>query len=74
MLRLQPTRKFCCLGDLATVVGWNRAGVVASLEEKRKVKSDRFFQNKSRKATARQAALGDKKVAAVQQELAKHGF
>merc|ERR1711935_1029211 len=72
--RLRPGRNFCKLGDLASMVGWNKAQVVEALEAKRLVKSERFFQNKSKKAAARQSALGDKKVASVQAELAKHGF
>jgi len=74
VLRLRPVRKFCVLGELSSQVGWNRSGIVASLEAKRLAKSERFFQNKQKKVAARKAALGDKKVAAVSQELAKHGF
>jgi large subunit ribosomal protein L13Ae len=72
--RLKPMRDFCGLGELATKVGWNRGTLIKSLEAKRKVKSDRFFQNKVKKADAKKKALGDKKVAAVSAELAKHGF
>lgn len=74
MLRLRPTSDYCVLGELAAQVGWNRSGIVASLEAKRLAKSERFFQNKQKKVAARKAALGDNKVAAVSQELAKHGF
>ena len=72
--RLRPMRNYCVLGELATMVGWNKGTLVASLEAKRKVKSDRFHQNKAKKADARKKALGDKKVAEVSKELAKHGF
>merc|ERR1712106_1097228 len=74
VLRLRPQSDFCVLGDLASAVGWNKAEVVKTLEEKRKVKSEAYFKNKSVKTNARAAALKDKKVAAVSQELAKHGF
>merc|ERR1712086_1509 len=74
LLRLKPTSDYCELADLSTMVGWNKAPVVAAVEDKRKAKSERFFQNKQKKIVARRAALGDKKVAAVQKELAKHGF
>merc|ERR1711935_528677 len=74
VLRLTPQSNYCVLGDLSTMVGWNKAGVIESLEAKRKVKSERYFQNKQKKVVARKAALGDKKVAAVSAELAKHGF
>ena len=74
MLRLRPGRNYCTLSDLATQVGWNKADIISQVEAKRKVKSEKYFQNKSRKAVAKTAALGDKKVAAVSAELAKHGF
>lgn len=74
VLRLTASSNYCRLGDLASQVGWNKAQVIDSLEAKRKVKSEKFFQNKQKKLVARKAALGDKKVAAVQAELAKHGF
>jgi len=72
--RLRPMRNYCVLGDLATMVGWNKGTLVSSLEAKRKVKSEKFFQNKAKKVAARKTALGDKKVSAVNAELAKHGF
>jgi len=74
VLRLTPQANYCVLGDLASKVGWSKAAVIDTLEAKRKVKSEKYFQNKSKKATAKKAALGDKKVAAVSTELAKHGF
>ena len=74
VLRMKSHRNFCSLGDLVSGVGWNRAPLVASLEEKRKVKSERYYQVQKKKIAARAAALGDKSVAAVSAELAKHGF
>jgi large subunit ribosomal protein L13Ae len=74
VLRLKATRDSCILGDLAAKVGWTKAETVATLEAKRKVKSEKFFQNKQKKVVARRTAMGDKKVAAVNAELAKHGF
>jgi len=74
VLRLKAHRNFCELGELASHVGWTKKDLVASMEEKRKAKSDKYFQNKAKKASAKQAALGDKKVAALNTELAKHGF
>ena len=74
LLRLRPTSDFCELSDLSTMVGWNKKAVVDAVEDKRKAKSERFFLNKQKKVVARKAALGDKKVAAVSKELAKHGF
>merc|ERR1740117_2473163 len=56
VLRLKSHRNFCVLGDLASGAGWNRAPIVKSLEEKRKVKSERYYQTKQKKVVARQAA------------------
>jgi large subunit ribosomal protein L13Ae len=74
VLRLRPMRNYCVLGELAGHIGWNKAAIIDQLEEKRKVKSEKYFQNKSKKAVAKKAALGDKSVAKVSAELAKHGF
>lgn len=74
VLRIKSHRDTCELGDLAFNFGWTKKTLVASLEAKRKAKSQKFFQNKQKKIVARRAALGDKKVAAVNAELAKHGF
>jgi len=46
VLRLKSHRKFCVLGDLAQKVGWTRKDLVARLEEKRKVKSAKFWEGK----------------------------
>jgi hypothetical protein len=39
VLRLKSHRKFCSLGDLSSECGWTKAGIVNSLEEKRKEKA-----------------------------------
>merc|ERR1712189_156134 len=39
VLKLKPGRKFCCLGRLSHETGWKYAGIIDSLEEKRKAKS-----------------------------------
>jgi large subunit ribosomal protein L13Ae len=46
VLRLKPGRKFTVLGRLAHEVGWKYADVVAKLEEKRKQKSEEYYQRK----------------------------
>ena len=63
VLRIRPGRNYCGLGELASHIGWNKASIIETVEAKRKVKSERYFQNKSKKIAARRAALGDKKVA-----------
>merc|ERR1712045_560101 len=46
VLRLKSGRKYCSLGRLSHDVGWKYQDVVATLEGKRKVKSDAFHQKK----------------------------
>jgi len=74
VLRLKSHRNSCTLNELASMVGWTKKDTVAALEEKRKVKSEKYFQNKAKKIAARKANMGNSKLAAVNAELAKHGF
>lgn len=73
-LRMRSNRRFCVLGDLCHAIGWSKGGLVKSLEEKRKAKSAKFFEKKTKKVTARKKALADKSVAAFNADLAKLGF
>jgi large subunit ribosomal protein L13Ae len=74
VLRLKSYRKFCSLGDLAALTGWTKQGLVAKLEEGRKVKSEKFHVLKTKKSAVRAKAMGDKKVATFNTELKKYGF
>jgi large subunit ribosomal protein L13Ae len=74
VLRLKSHRKSCVFGDLAQMAGWTRKELVATLEEKRKVKSQKFFDTKTKKVAAQKKAQDDKSVAAVNAELKKFGF
>merc|ERR1719152_204019 len=49
VLRIQPDRKFCKLGDLSTQVGWKYGPLIERLEAKRKVKSEAYYQAKKAK-------------------------
>jgi len=55
-------RKTCSVGELSTHVGWKYAGVVKTLEERRKVRAAAFYQVKSAylklRSTARSEVLG----------------
>ena len=73
-LRLKARRNFCTLGELATITGWTKEGVVADLETKRKAKSEAWYAAKQKKADARAKAAQDKTVAPFNAELAKLGF
>lgn len=74
ILRLKSHRKFSVLGDLAQLVGWTKKGLVERLEEKRKVKSSKFWELKQKKVSARSKAKNSKDLQKVNEELAKYGF
>lgn len=74
VLRMKAHRNFCSLGDLAQSTGWTKQEIVSKLEEKRKIKSEKFHKLKEAKAKARTAALGDKQVGKFTAELKKMGF
>ena len=74
VLRMKAYRRFCVLGDLAEMAGWTKKTIVEKLEEKRLAKSKKFHELKEKKQAARTKAMGDKSVASLNKELAKHGF
>lgn len=74
VLRLKSHRKFCVLGELAQKIGWTKKDLVSRLEEKRKLKSQKFWELKQKKLDARQKAQGNKDVQKFNEELAKYGF
>ena len=74
VLRLKSHRKFCVLGELAQKIGWTRKDLVARLEEKRKLKSQKFWDLKQKKIQAKTKASGNKDLAKFNEELAKFGF
>ena len=74
VLRLKSHRKFCVLGELAQKIGWTRKDLVARLEEKRKVKSAKFWEGKQKTLQARKKATGSADLKKFNDELAKYGF
>lgn len=74
VLRLKSHRKFCVLGDLAHKIGWTKKDLVSRLEEKRKLKSQKFWEQKQKKADARKKASGNKDLQKFNDELSKLGF
>merc|ERR1719446_731320 len=52
-LRLKSHRRYCALGDLAGLFGWEKKDLLADLEEKRKAKSAKYFERKQAKEAAR---------------------
>jgi large subunit ribosomal protein L13Ae len=57
VLRLQHGHKYCKLGDLSASVGWKHQEAVKELEEKRKVKSQAYYQAKKKLNALRQKAI-----------------
>ena len=74
VLRMKAHRKFCVYGDLCQMAGWTKKELINTLEEKRKVKSQKYFDNKKKKEAAKAKTVNDKGVKTVSQELAKFGF
>lgn len=50
VVRLRRGRRFTNLGDLAEKFGWKHREVLKTLEDKRKAKSDVYYENKMKKA------------------------
>ena len=74
VVRMKAHRNFCVYGDLAQMAGWTRKELVATLEEKRKAKSQKFYETKQKKVAAKAKAVNDKTVAKVNNELKALGF
>ena len=74
VLQLKDHRKYTVIGELAAEMGWKQQKVVNKLEDRRREKSEKYWQLKSRKLTAIQNAQKHKDVQGVKKELAKYGF
>jgi len=72
VLRLKPGRKYCTVGRLSTEFGWSYGDVVSRLEEKRKTRSEAYYQKK--KALARKLNAAKREVSTNAEELANYGF
>ena len=72
--RMKSFRKSCLLGDLAQLAGWTGGDLISKLEDKRKEKSQKFHDRKSKLQAARTKAAGDKTCAKFNKDLAQFGF
>ncbi|CAD5234486.1 unnamed protein product [Bursaphelenchus xylophilus] len=74
-IALKPRRKFSTVGRLSHEVGWQYQGVIAKLEEKRKVRSAAFYEQKKAELKLREKASGNvaKKVAKYDEILKQYG-
>ena len=50
--QLKDNRKYCTIGDLASEMGWTKKDIVDTLEEKRKVKSGKYWELKKKRLDA----------------------
>merc|ERR1712060_356825 len=73
-LRLKSHRRFCALVDLAAMFGWEKQALVADLEEKRKAKSAKYFENKNKKLAAKAKTADSGEVKKLSAELKQYGF
>ena len=75
-VRLKPGRNYTVMKDLANNVGWKHKDLVDSLEDKRRAKSEAFYQKKKAKealrAKAEEACAGE--LAKVNEVLAASGY
>jgi len=74
VLRLKSYRNSCTVGDLMSNLGWNKAEIVDTLEAKRKVQSQTYYDRKQKKELAWKKTFTDSKLTKVNAELAKFGF
>merc|ERR1712217_854106 len=78
VLRLKPGRKYCSLGRLSHDVGWKYQDVVATLEAKRKVKSEAFHKKKVAVEKIKEQVKKDpkvvKRIASYQKIIESYGY
>eukprot|EP00127_Corallochytrium_limacisporum_P000045 Clim_evm24s2 gene=Clim_evmTU24s2 len=76
VLRLRPDRKYCKIGRISHEVGWKYQDVVATLEEKRKVKAQAYYERKKELAKIRSQAEKNKasELEGINGELAQFGY
>ena len=75
VLRVKNFRKVTVLGELAEKFGWTRRNIIESLEEKRKERSQKYYERKVKNIEARKkAGNNNEEVKKIEQELHKYGF
>lgn len=76
VVKLRPGRKFTHIGELATLTGWKHQALIGNLEDKRKVKSKAFYEQKKAKAALYKKAQAESAdaLAKVAPQLAAVGY
>jgi large subunit ribosomal protein L13Ae len=62
VLRIKSHRNTCEVGELMNMCGWRRKDIVEKLEEKRKVKSQAYFEKRQKKLAIKKKQMGDAKL------------
>jgi large subunit ribosomal protein L13Ae len=74
-VRLKPRARFCCLGDVATVCGWTKGGIINSFEAKRIGKNREWHLKRVKTVKDRKAKLDkSEEIKKINAELAKLGY
>ena len=74
VVRLKNHRAYCKLGDLMAQVGWKKAGLIDTLEEKRRARGKVYQANKEKKAGLKSKALALPEMKDLQAKLATLGY
>jgi large subunit ribosomal protein L13Ae len=64
VLRLRHGRKYCNIGRLAHEVGWKHQDIVATLEDRRRIKAMEYYKRKMAIEAVKKEVLEDPKIAA----------
>ncbi len=73
VVRLKDGRKYTNLGKLASEVGWKHRDLLERLENKRKVKSEAYYQKKKETQKLLAKATAEADLSAVSGVLAEYG-
>ena len=76
ILKLSPGRDYCTLGRLSQEVGWKYAGVIETLELKRKARASIRVSQKKKEAALKKKVKADmeKQLAPLRKSLARRGI
>ena len=74
VVRMQASRNYTVIGDLAKEVGWGHKELVAKLEAQRKIKEQAYYAEKKAKKIAVDKATASADLSSVAQVLADNGY
>lgn len=74
IVRIKNHRKFCKLGDICSSVGWSKANLIDTLEEKRIARAKAFYEKKLAKVNAKRESENLPPVQALKKQLEAFGY